>query len=185
MPPTSPVLLKISLTLNQALGTDLSSGKTKVAYALGAALDGKILLVSVGVVSVFLQLGLEVEFSMVTADGSVKDEKLTLIAFAGIGVTGSIGPFVAYAFLAVGFAMDIAFDQTPVKGKYGGIVLLEGGIDLKIVEVKVRAELRGLVYKDGSATKCDYRGGVKVQVDLFLILSISATYQMSDTVTLG
>lgn len=182
LPPTSPVLLKLYLTLNQALGIDLSSGKLKVAYALGAALDGKILLTSVGVVSVFLQLGLEVEFSLATASGSVKDEKLTLIAFVGIGVTGNIGPFEAYAFLAVGFAMAIEFNPT-VKSKYGGIVLLEAGIDLVCVVIKVRAELRGLVYKDAGVTKCDFIGAVKVQVDLFLILSISATYQISDTAT--
>jgi hypothetical protein len=187
LPPTSPVLLKLYLTLNQSLGYDLSTGKLKLGYALGAALDGKILVASVGVVSIFVQLGLEVEFSMVTTGGSVKDEKLTLIAFAGIGVTSdNIGPFEAYAFLAVGFAMAIEFSPT-VKGKYGGIVLLEAGIILipKVVEIKVRAELRGLVYKDGSDTKCDFIGAVKVQVDLFLILSISATYQVSDTVKLG
>jgi hypothetical protein len=187
MPPTSPVLLKLYLTLNQALGTDLSSGKTKVAYALGAALDGKILLTSVGVVSVFLVLGLEVEFSMVTASGSVKAEKLTLIAFVVIGVTGNIGPFAAYAFLAVGFAMAITFTPPPAKSKYGGIVLLEAGIEFikKVLEVKVRAELRGLVYKDKDITKCDFNGLVKVQVDLFLILSISATYPIFDTAEFG
>jgi hypothetical protein len=181
--PTSPVRVSLYLTLNQALGTDLSSGKMKVGYALGAALDGKILLASVGVVSVFLQLGLEVEFSLVTDNGSVKDEKLNLIAFVGIGITGHIGPFEAYSFLAIGFAMAIEFSPPPAKGKYGGIVLLEAGIDLVIVAIKVRAELRGLVYKDAGTTKCDFIGAVKVQVDLFLIISISATYQVSDTTT--
>jgi hypothetical protein len=171
------------LTLNQALGIDLSSGKLKVAYALGAALEGKIILITVVVAKAFLVLGLEVEFSLVTASGKVKDEKLTLIAFVGLGVQGEIGPFKAYYYLAVGFAMAIEFNPPPAKGKYGGIVLMEAGIDLVVVGVKVRAELRGLVYKDAGVTKCDFTGAVKVQVDLFLILSISATYQISKTAT--
>jgi hypothetical protein len=178
-----PSPLKLYLTLNQALGIDLSSGKLKMAYGLGAALEGRIPIISVGVASAFLVLGLEVEFSMVTASSSVKDEKLVLSAFAGLGVQGQIGPFAAYAFLAIGFAMDVVFTPPPAKGKYGGMVLLEAGINLMVVAIKVRADLRGLVYKDASVTKCDFTGSVKVQVDLFVILSISATYQVSDTAT--
>jgi hypothetical protein len=180
-PPGTGVVL--TLTLNQALGIDLASGKLKTAYALGAGLEGKVPIISVGVAAAFLILGLEAEFSLAIASGSVKDEKLTLIAFAGLGVEGKIGPFKAYAFLGVGFAMAIVFTPPPAKGKYGGIVLMEAGIDLTIVAIKVRAELRGLVYKDASVTKCDFTGSVKVQVDLFLILSISATYQITDTAT--
>ena len=47
--------------------------------------------------------------------------------------------------------------------------------------MKIRAELKGLVYKDAGATKCDYSGSVKLQVDIFLIFSISATYQVTET----
>ena len=65
--------------------------------------------------------------------------------------------------------------------KYGGLVALEAGVDLVVVHVKIRAELKGLVYKDAGKTKCDYSGSVKIQVDIFLIFSISATYQVTET----
>ena len=82
--------------------------------------------------------------------GAVTSEKLELMAFVGIGVEGKIGPFKAYAFLGIGFVLvyDAIADQT----KYGGLVALEAGVDLVIVKVKIRAELKGLVYDDGGTT---------------------------------
>ena len=142
---------------------------------------------------------LTVTFTIASSSGAVTKETLDLLAFVGVGVRGSIGGFTAYAYLGVGFVMS--YDLLLSKPKYGGMVRLEAGIDLRILELKVTAELQGLVYKgapeeaEGAAlpspepspepaaevTKCDYSGKVKVQVDIFLIISISATYTVSDT----
>ncbi len=98
--------------------------------------------------------------------------------------------FKAYAYLGVGFVF--IYDFTTDTPKYGGLVRFEAGIDLKIVKVKLLAELKGVVYKKDVAlpppdvgtkdkTLCDYTGKVKLQVDIFLIISISATYTVTGT----
>jgi hypothetical protein len=131
---------------------------------------------------VFLVVTGEITFSLTSVSGSVTAEKLDLLAFVGVGVEGKIGPFKAYSFLGIGFVLE--YDAIASKTKYGGLVALEAGVNLTIVEVKIRAELKGLVYKDAGATKCDYEGSVKIEVDIFLIFSISASYQITETTTL-
>lgn len=169
----------LTLFVKQNTGIDLATGGPKASATFGAELEGKVPLLSVGVATVFLIVTGEVTFSLTSVSGSVTSEKLQLMAFVGVGVEGKIGPFKAYAFLGVGFVLvyDAIADQT----KYGGLVALEAGVDLVIVKVKIRAELKGLVYDDAGTTKCDYSGSVKVQVDIFLIFSISATYLVTET----
>lgn len=171
--------VKLKLFVKQSTGIDKTGG-AKASATFGAALEGKIPLFSVGVAAIFLIVSGEVTFSLTSVSGSVTSEKLELTAFVGVGVEGvHIGPFKAYAFLGVGFVLvyDAKADQT----KYGGLVRLEAGVNLKIVKVMLRAELKGLVYKDAGTTKCDYGGAVKLQVDIFLIFSISATYMVTET----
>jgi hypothetical protein len=115
--------------------------------------------------------------------GAVSAEKLDLLAFVGVGIEGKIGPFKAYAFLGIGFVLT--YDAIAKITKYGGMVALEAGVDLVVVSVKIRAELKGVVYKDAGKTKCDYSGSVKIEVDIFLIFSISASYEVSDTKALN
>ena len=138
---------------------------------------------SVGVVAVFLIVTGEVTFSLTSVSGSVTAEKLELMAFVGIGIEGTIGTFKAYAFLGIGF--DLVYDAIANQTKYGGLVALEAGVDLHIVQVKIRAELKGLVYRNAGKTKCDYSGSVKLEVDIFLIFSISVTYQVTETAVLS
>ena len=171
----------LTLTVKQSTGIDLTTGGPKASVVFGAALEGKVPLLSVGVATVFLIIAGEITFSLTSVSGSVTAEKLDLLAFVGIGVEGKIGPFKAYAFLGVGFVL--VYDAIANLTKYGGIVALEAGVDLVIVKVKIRAELKGLVYKSAGATKCDYSGSVKIQVDIFLIFSISATYLVTETTT--
>ena len=113
-----------------------------------------------------------------------------MLAFVGIGVKGSIGPFQAYAYLGIGFVLS--YDIINDKPKYGGLVKLEAGVEVVVVKIKLTAELQGLVYKDNVAlpppevgteekTLCDYSGKVKLQVDIFLIISINASYSFSGT----
>jgi len=187
VPPTQAVFpagsgVKLKLFVKQSAGVDLATGGPKASATFGAELEGKVPLLSVGVATVFLIVTGEVTFSLTSVSGSVTSEKLQLMAFVGIGVEGKIGPFKAYAFLGVGFVLvyNAIADQT----KYGGLVALEAGVDLVIVSVKIRAELKGLVYDDAGTTKCDYSGSVKIQVDIFLIFSISATYLVTETTSI-
>ncbi|MDG4775160.1 hypothetical protein [Solwaraspora sp. WMMD792] len=173
---------KLSLAVAVSAGVSLTDGKAKGGASLGIALEGKIPVLSVGVAKVFVIVSGSVTFSIALVSGTVTSEKLELVAFAGVGVQGQIGPFKAYAFLGIGFVL--VYDAIAGQTKYGGLVALEAGVDLKVVKVKIRAELRGLVYDDAGTTKCDYSGSVKIQVDLFLILSISASYQVTETAAL-
>lgn len=174
--------LKLKLKLAAATGFDKDTGLVKNSGKFGLALEGKIPVLSIGLASVFVIVSVGADFAIDSTAGGVSSEKLALEAFAGVGVEGAIGPFKAYAFLGVGFILS--YDITNDKAKYGGLVALEAGIDFTIVKVKVRAELKGLCYDDAGTTKCDYSGSVKVQVDIFLIFSISASYTVSDTTTL-
>lgn len=172
----------LTLSVKQSTGIDIKTGGPKASAIFGAELEGKIPVLSVGVATVFIIITGQITFSLTSVSGSVTAEKLELMAFVGVGVEGKIGPFKAYAFLGIGFVLE--YDAITSITKYGGLVALEAGVDLTIVKVKIRAELKGLVYKDAGATKCDYTGSVKIQVDIFLIFSISASYQISDTTTL-
>lgn len=174
--------LKLKLKLAASTGFDKDTGLVKNSGKFGLALEGKIPVLSIGVASVFVIVAVGADFAIDSISGGASSEKLALNAFAGVGVEGAIGPFKAYAYLGVGFILS--YDITNDKAKYGGLVALEAGIDFTIVKVKVRAELKGLCYDDAGATKCDYSGSVKVQVDIFLIFSISASYTVSDTTTL-
>jgi hypothetical protein len=171
--------VKLTLSVKQSTGIDLATGGPKASAIFGAELEGKVPLLSVGVATVFLIITGKITFSLTSVSGSVTAEKLDLLAFVGIGVEGKIGPFKAYAFLGVGFVL--VYDAIANVTKYGGLVALEAGVDLTIVQVKIRAELKGLVYKSAGKTKCDYSGSVKIEVDIFLIFSISASYEVTDT----
>jgi hypothetical protein len=171
--------LVFTFLVKSSTGIDIATGGPKASAAFVGELEGKIPLLSVGVATAFLIISGEIEFSLTSVSGSVTAEGLELLAFVGVGVEGKIGGFKAYAFLGVGFVLE--YNAIANTTKYGGLVALEAGIDLVIVKVKIRAELKGLVYKDGGATKCDYSGSVKIQVDIFLIISISATYKVSET----
>jgi hypothetical protein len=172
----------LTLFIKQSTGIDIATGGPKASATFGAGLQGKIPVLSIGVAAVFIIIAGEITFSLTSVSGAVTAEKLDLMAFVGVGVEGKIGPFKAYAFLGIGFVLT--YDAIADVTKYGGLVALEAGVDLVIVSVKIRAELKGLIYKDAGSTKCDYNGSVKIQVDIFLIFSISATYQISDTTTL-
>lgn len=189
IPPTQAVFpagagIKLKLFVKQSTGVDLATGGAKASATFGVALEGKIPIVSFAVVAVFIVVSGEITFSLTSVSGTVTSEKLELMAFVGIGVEGKIGPFKAYAFLGIGFVL--VYDAIADVTKYGGLVALEAGVDLVIVNVKIRAELKGLFYFDpvAAVNKCDYSGSVKVQVDIFLVFSISATYQVTETATI-
>jgi len=165
--------IKFMILVEHSIFTD------KVSAGFTASLEGKVPIVSFVGVAAFLILGAEIQIQLKTVSSSVVKETLALIAFVGVGVEGKIGPFKAYAYLAIGFVM--IFDLQTGSRKYGGIVRIEAVIGLVIVKVKVRAELVGVVYKEAGKTKCDYSGSVKVQVDILFIFSISASYPLTES----
>ncbi|HEX7774203.1 MAG TPA: hypothetical protein VF435_17390, partial [Pyrinomonadaceae bacterium] len=173
----------LTLFVKQSTGIDIATGGVKASATFGASLEGKVPLLSIGVATVFLIIAGEITFSLTSVSGSVTSEKFNLMAFVGVGVEGKIGPFKASAFLGIGFLLEYDFIASTTK--YGGLVALEANVDLVIVKVKIRAELKGLVYDDAGVTKCDYGGSVKVQVDIFLIFSISASYTVTETKALS
>lgn len=172
-------VLKLSLGTSQQTGFDLTTGGVKASAILKAGLKGEFPITGI----IYIIVELDVKFSIASVSGSVTAEKFDLIAFVGIGVKGSIGPFQAYASLGIGFVLS--YDITTDTPKYGGLVRLEAGVEVVVVKVKLTAELQGLVYKQivdsKDKTMCDYSGSVKLQVDIFLIISISATYSFSGT----
>jgi hypothetical protein len=177
--PIAGLDLSLKLYIKQSTGFDLATGGIEASAAFGASLEGKVPVLSVGAASVFIIISLEIEFGLTSVSGLVTEEGLELLAFVGVGVEGKIGPFKAYAFLGVGFVL--VYDAIADVTKYGGLVALEAGVDLKIVEVKIRAELQGLVYEDTGTTMVDYSGKVEIEVNIFLIISISASYQITET----
>lgn len=179
-PPGSGV--KLTLSVKSSTGIDIATGGPKASAIFGAELEGRIPVLSIGVATVFVIVSGGITFSLMSVSGSVTAEKLELMAFVGIGVAAGIGPFQASIFLGVGFVL--VYDAIAHQTKYGGLVALEAEVKLVIVSVKIRAELKGLVYNDAGATKCDYSGSVKIEVDIFLIFSISASYQVTETTKL-
>ena len=183
--------LKLLLGTKQKNGFDLETGGTKASGELMAGLKGEFELKPT---PFYIIVQLEVTFSIASVMGVVEEEKLELIAFAGVGVKGSLFGFEAYAYLGIGFVFIYDFvSDTP---KYGGLVRFEAGVTIAksftICKVKILAELKGVIYKKsvpllppemGSKDKtlCDYTGKVKLQVDIFLVISIDATYTVSDT----
>lgn len=165
--------IQLELSVKQSAGIDVSTTLPKAAVTFGAELEGKV-----GTVPFLIVTG-EVTFELTTVGGTVTEEKLELMAFVGVGVRGEIGGFEAYAYLGAGFALEWEVSAGVVK--YGGIVALEASVDLKVVEVTIRAELKGLVYDDAGTTKCDYSGSVEIEVEIGFFFSIGASYEVSDT----
>lgn len=186
IPPSTSVFpagsgVKLKLSAEQSAGIDLATSSVKTTTELAIELEGKVPLVSVGAAAIFLIISGKVTFTLGLSSGVTKFETLELMAFVGIGVEGKIGIFQAHAFLGVGFILS--YDATANQTKYGGLVALEAGVDLKIVEVQIRGELKGLVYQAGGKTLCDYSGSVKIEVDIFVVISINVSYVISDTST--
>ena len=177
------ISLEIGAGLETGISIDLVAGSSSFVLdaTLGAALQGKIPISGI----FFLVLGLEMEFGwsiLPTSSTSVE-----IAAYVGVGMGGRIGPFVAEGFLAAGLVF-IYEDNTP---KFGGLVKLEAEVDLKIVAVGIAAELKGVYYKgdnpdtpavETDVSLIDASGSVAVNVSIFLVINISASYEYSTTI---
>jgi hypothetical protein len=74
----------------------------------------------------------------------------------------------------------LVYDAIADQTKYGGLVALEAGRRPGHRQREDPRRTQGPGLQGRGATKCDYSGSVKLQVDIFLIFSISATYQVSE-----
>ncbi|MDF1699430.1 MAG: hypothetical protein P1U56_26495, partial [Saprospiraceae bacterium] len=146
-----------------------SVAKTNFALAtkLGAGLKAKIPLVS----PAYVLLGLDVGVGWkILPESKVKFE---VRAYAGVGVAGKIGPFKADAFLAGG----IVYKWDDGKSALLWLVLLEAGIDLKVASVSISAELQGYILGGTGVAS----GRVAINVSIFLVINISASYDCTKT----
>lgn len=181
---------KVELKLSGSAGVDSESDTTTGVWTaffgatVGAELQGKIPVLTVGVADIFVILGLELEASLgssvsptAASGAAVGFKSFGIAAYIGAGVSGGIGPFKAEAFIAVG----VVFVYEENIAKLGGLVKLEAEVDLKIVSVSISAELQGVVYKDGGDNFIDASGEVAVNVSIFLIINISASYGYETT----
>lgn len=183
-PPVDKIKLKLkgSTGVDSKMNSDTGIWEAFFGAKIGAELQGKIPILSVGAADVFVVLGLEllVKFgskaSPTAPTGSPGTEvgfkAFEIVAYAGLGVGGGIGPFKAEGYLAIG----IVFVYENDTAKLGGLVRLKAEVDLKILAVGLSAELRGVVYKESGNTYCDATGEVAVNVSIFLVININASY---------
>lgn len=190
-----PVELKLSGSagVDSEMDTDTGVWVATFGATVGAGLEGKIPIGGI----FFIVLGLELEAGLGssasptapsgTPGTAVGFKSLEIAAYVGVGIGGNIGPFEASAFLAVG----LVFVYEDNTAKFGGLVMLEAEVDLVIVSVGISAELKGVYYKgddpDTSAIETnvsliDASGEVAVNVSIFLIINISASYGYQTTI---
>jgi hypothetical protein len=127
--------------------------------------------------AVFLLLGAEIEAG---AEFQISPPPASLVfvmaihAFVGIGVES--GVFEGY--IAVGVAIEIEAAQV----KIGPLVLLHAEFDLKIVKAIADGEFKGLFYKVGPTTMCDWGGELDINVEIAWF-GIHVTVGISETTT--
>lgn len=162
--------------------------------SVGAELQGKIPVTGI----IFIVLGLELEVSLgssvsptssSSASTSITNgfKSLEIDAYVGVGIGGNIGPFKADAYCAVG----LVFVYEDNTAKFGGLIMLKAEVDLKIVAVEISAELKGVYYKgddpdtpavETNVSLIDGSGEVAVNVSIFLVINISASYEYQTTI---
>jgi hypothetical protein len=133
----------------------------------------------------FIILGLKFGASFKTFyDGSDKTTNLKLMAYVGYGAGKRIGPFSAEAFLAIGPVLVIEDVGGSKVVKFGGIVFMDANVDFEVVSVNIGASFQGLFYDDPvtcHGTAVDYGGEVYINITIFWIFSIEASYSISET----
>jgi hypothetical protein len=68
--------------------------------------------------------------------------------------------------------------------KFGGIVFMDANVDFEVVSVNIGASFQGLFYDDPvtcHGTAVDYGGEVYINITIFWIFSIEASYSISET----
>ncbi|NCR55360.1 MAG: hypothetical protein GPJ10_18855 [Microcystis aeruginosa L211-07] len=191
--------LKGSAGVDSVLDTTMPGGWMAFFGAkVGGELQGKIPVVGIVFVVLGLELGAALRSTVSptapSATGStsssvtpIKFKSLEIAAYVGIGIGGNIGPFSAQAFLAAG----LVFVYEDDTAKFGGLVMLEAEVDLAIVSVGISAELKGVYYKgddpgtptiETDVSLIDASGQVAINISIFLVINIKASYEYQTTV---
>jgi len=187
LPAPNELGIKFSGSTGVDSESDTSTGIWKAFFGveLGIGLEGKVPFGGIFFVVYGLELtvGLGSSVSPTSSSGTVPVafKSLEIAAYVGVGVGGKIGPFEAQAFIAVG----VVFVYEDNTAKLGGLVKLEAEVKIvkrvEIVSVTISAEMKGIIYKDGADTLCDVSGEVAINITLFLIISIDASYGYEST----
>ncbi len=193
-----PLGKKVELKFSGDSGTESEfDSKTGVwqstfGMARAAKLKGDIPLSGIAVAVVGLELKAEWTSGIVRTSSELdltehndftrNFKSLEIAAYFGVGVESDFGPFKAEAFLAVGLVFVYENDTA----KFGGLVKLEAEVDLKVVAVEISAELKDVYYKGDDPNTpvvetdvglIDVSGEVAVNVSIFMIFSIDASYK--------
>jgi len=123
----------------------------------------------------FVVLGLDIGVSWIISPKS--KTKLKIGGYAGIGAGTNIGPFGAQAFIAGG--VIYVWDGTTEAWLW--LVKLEAGIDLGVASVNIAAELQGYISGGNGIAS----GEVAVNVSIFLVINISASYAYEESKEIG
>ena len=154
------------------VSNDLKGDKAFALDAkIGAGLQAKIPIT--GIFFVVLGLDIGVGWSILPKSKT----KLKIGGYAGIGAGTNIGPFGAQAYIAGG--VIYVWDGSTEAWLW--LVKLEAGIDLGVASVNIAAELQGYISGgDGIAS-----GEVAVNVSIFLVINISASYAYEEKKEIG
>lgn len=184
-----PDKASLEFSIETSIGVEIEGGEVEgfVGFGVGAELQVKIDAPPVPGVT-FVIFGLEFGAGLTITFAGAASSELELAAYVGYGAGKQIGPFKAEAYLAIGPVLVIETEAGITVVKFGGIVLMEAEVDLKIVTIKIGAEFKGLFYDDPvpspdgcGGTAIDYGGEVYINVSILWVFSISASYGISET----
>lgn len=163
-----------------------------IGLLVTAGVEGKIPIVTVGIVTVYLLLGAEIEIGgAVELKPSVPADlkfQFDLKAFLGVGVQVPAAAPIFDGSVSIGY--HLAIDGGTVKNGIFGKVDLE--VNLKIVKVSVEGEVGGLWYdlensdphRPAATHASDLEGEVQVNVEV-LFITIHASYEYTETKYFG
>lgn len=176
---------KASVGVDSVKDTKIGIWEAFFGATLGAELQGKLPIGG----PFFLLLGLRMEVGLrssasPTSSSStpVRFKSLEVVAYVGVGFGGKVGPFSGRLFIAAG----VIFVYENDKVKLGGLVRMQGDVDLKIVIVNIYAELKGLVYKgdyegETNINLLEATGFIGINVSILFVINIKATYSTKCT----
>jgi hypothetical protein len=146
----------------------------------GVGVEGKFLIESVGIITLYLIVGAEIEIGAAAEEKPPEPRELKFLfdvkVFLGLGVRAGIFDG------SVSIGYHLAIDGGTVKN--GLFCRLECELNLRIVVLAVEGEFGGLMYKDTSHPPnrhaSDLEGEVQVNVEV-LFIAIHASYQYTET----
>jgi hypothetical protein len=143
----------------------------------GAGLKIKLPVVGIFFVLFGLELALGAKHLVLANE---LESEVVVKAYVGFGA----GIDVGIGSLEISVAVGVVVIYEAPTFKVGGLVLIEGELDIKIIKIVLKAELLGVIYEDPADPArqlVDYGGEVALQIVLFHIFSITLSYGVQDT----